>query len=208
MPRIVAEELKRRLVELSKTGAFKAVFWSMAKRRRALRETSVEAVYVSIQKDLDPGDEASQKIDEEILKLEELGIITEEQKKILTDAYEGLKKETVRLAKKNEVLATRESIINLFKILQEMGIGRYTRSYDRNKTRFEWNPLSCIDVGRMALFPKYLVETVATPERVVDMADGMLCCIVFSKEKKGKQWIKFLKKVRSWADEQIQAHDN
>lgn len=208
MPRIVAEELKRELIELSKTGAYKAVFWSLAKRRRALRETSVEAVYVSIQKDLDPGDEVSQRVEEEILKLEELGIIGEEQKKFLTDVYEGLKKETIRLAKKDEVLTTKESIINLFKILQEMGIGRYIRSYDRNKKRFEWSQLSCIDIGKMALFPKYLIETVVEPEPVVEMAGGKICYIVFPEEKKGKQWIKFLNKVRSWADEQIQALDN
>jgi hypothetical protein len=40
------------------------------------------------------------------------------------------------------------------------------------------------------------------------MADGKLCYIIFPEEKKGKQWIKFLKRIRTWADEQIQATDN
>lgn len=195
-----SDELKSQLVDMASKNENKVVFFELAKRRRALKETTVEAVYVALLRELS---KAEDEIKGELFELESLGVISHQEGETLFNTFRQLKREYENKSANEEVFITKVHVIKLFQDLEDLGIGKYTRSYERNKKRFEWIQLSCIDIGRLALFPDYRIEFEQEPEVIVDMNEMGQCYIEFHKSRKGKHWKKFLESIRDWADNEL-----
>jgi len=208
--------------------AFKAIFLDFASRKRSLAEMTTDATFAAVERTLQTAKRILSGLDAKKNK------ITAKEKKDyfatsplseveLTELIMCLEKKAAdsdtsakkRLNEGHKVpLLTKKDVIVLFKKLEELGLGKYTGAYARNKARFEWTTSWCNNIGivalikgeRLLLSEEFDSQDSSSVETVLELSGGraMLIKLPSDFKKKGKEWKTFLKQIIHWAESELE----
>jgi len=199
------KRIKNQLVEMTtRAPAYRAVFWTLAKRSRALKESSVDALFLAVQRDFNPDAVDVKKVKKDLHGLVGFArnFLRKEHVDKLSSIYDEILTKYCKFinVSADKQYVSKKDLISFFSELATMGIGNLSK----DKSRFSWTLISSIAVGRMALLENYENEVSNTDsEIVVDLGDGRQCSIIFPYEKEGRKWTHFLKGIKNWVNNEL-----